>query len=157
MRPSTLGKAVLAVLLSPLILVLGLGIAIFVLPIEAAHRIQKMRFCRKHLGDRYLVVSPRRGWYPFVVNNVAPELPGNVSLLWHSGRSPRDGGTPHPLIRLVSHEQLIGTKPLLVRVSMGGFQIVPLHQQLLPLKCATTKRDSAIRKQVHDLLTEARD
>ena len=137
-----------------LVLILACLLALPVFPFLLGFRLyRKRRFCRLNAGRWFLVVSRRRGWYDFILNNVLPVLPPQASCVWveQPHREPRRD--QNVLLILGRHRRGV-RKPFMVVVESRRLKVVHLHDQLRPFK-QTRAQDETVREAISALLTAA--
>lgn len=150
------------IIVTPLLVVLGLAILLPVIPFLIlteyirGRRIKSRlrKFCKEKAGSSYLVCTRRSGWFEFIVNNVMPILPPNVSVVWPR----RDRGQAVGGVELLLHwtpEAYGVSKPYLMALSPDGVKIESIHEDLVKLKGSRRKdreTQQKARKIVEDKL-----
>ena len=112
--------------------------------------IRKRRFIKRHLGQSFLMVRRKRRWGDFIVNNVEPALPPDCRCLWEDSREPRSPEMLFVAQRLKKPKDM--RRPYLVSISSAGrVRLVPLHDELLPLKTSAQKSTDT-RRAVADVI-----
>ena len=153
-RPTVLGiLAILAglVLLAAFGIVL-VGVVILLSPLAVPvllllDRMRRTRFLVQHSGESLLVVSRRRGWREFIINNVEPALPPRARCVWLDSEDPSSEAMT--FIRRLMTRRAGLRRPYLIVIPEGPpqMQFVPLHDALLPLK-SSAKVSAETRRQV---------
>jgi len=121
--------AILLILFSPLLLPLFIVVAILACIVGCCHWLGFLVFCFTHLDSLYLVCSRRRGWEPFLVNNLIPVLPVQVKAIWIE--SP---GTQKHLLRALRRQRSVTSVPFLALVTPMGLQCKSLNRPLVEKK-----------------------
>ena len=108
---------------------------------------RRRRFLVRHAGEALLVVSRRRGWRDFLVNNVAPALPPRTRCVWIDSEDPRSDAMT--FIRWLMTRRAGLRRPYLIVIRDGPprMHFVPLHEALLALK-GRAKLNEETRQQV---------
>ena len=154
-----MSRTVLAVLgaLGGVVLLAAFGIAlagvlILISPIAVpvvlfVNWMRRRRFLRQHAGECLLVVSRRRGWRDFLVNNVEPALPPRTRCVWLDSEDPRSDAMR--FIKWLLKRRTGLRRPYLIVIPEGPprMHFVPLHETLLPLK-RSAKVGEKTRQQV---------
>jgi hypothetical protein len=153
-RPTVLGiLAIVAglVLLAAFGIVL-VGVVILISPLAVPvllllDRMRRTRFLVQHSGESLLVVSRRRGWRDFIINNVEPALPPRARCVWLDSEAPSSEAMT--FIRRLMTRRAGLRRPYLIVIPEGRprMRFVPLHDALLPLK-STAKVSAETRRQV---------
>ena len=110
-------------------------------------RMRRTRFLVQHCGDSLLVVSRRRGWRDFIINNVEPALPPRTRCVWLDSEDPSSDAMT--FIRRLMTRRAGLRRPYLIVIPEGPprMHLVPLHDALLTLKPNAKVRDET-RQQV---------
>lgn len=96
--------------------------------------LRRRHFLARHAGETLLVVSRRRGWRDFIVNNVEPALPPRARCVWLDSDDPNSDVMF--FIRWRMKRPIGLRRPYLMVIPEGPprMHYVPLHDALLPLK-----------------------
>jgi hypothetical protein len=108
-------------------------------------------FCWTNADRVFLICSRRRGWEPFLRNNVIPALPDHVAAVWLEA--------PQQWTRVVRAIRASNTrlsKPFMVLVTPFGIKTTPLNERLVHLK-RFGKRSSEIRADARAVIDAALD
>lgn len=117
-------------LLSPLLVPLAALFIVVALCVSVNSWLWLMYFCWVHVDQVYLICSRKRGWEPFLRNNVVPVLPGKLLPIWLE--------SPAPFANVVRAGRIANVflaKPFLIRVTRFRLLSMPLNSQLADLKC----------------------
>ena len=126
---ATLLVAAVLILLSPLLLPLFIVVALLAILVACYHWLRFLVFCLSHLDDVYLVCSRRRGWEPFLANNLIPVLPPYVKAIWIESTS-----THKDLLRALRPRRCVTAIPFLALVTPTGIQCKSLNRLLVEYK-----------------------
>ena len=109
-------------------------------------RMRRTRFLVQHSGGFLLVVSRRRGWRDFIINNVEPALPSRTRCVWLDSEDPSSDAMR--FIRRLMTRRAGLRRPYLIVIPEGRprLHIVPLHEALLPLKSRAKVSDETRRQ-----------
>jgi hypothetical protein len=137
--------SVAVALVSALPFVLALAI---VVPFgsSAVQWVTVRRYLRKHRGSVHLFATRRRGWGPFLENNVLPGVSSTIHVHWDARNIPRD--LAH-LCGFTGH-----SRPYLVVLDSTRPTAFDLHTLLLPLK-DEAKKDEAVAIRVSEAVRAA--
>jgi hypothetical protein len=154
--PPSVAKNLLAflviILIVPFILVALPPFCIYLAVKMLLDRWRDRRWRRKNEGTYFLVWTSRRGWHDFVVNNVLPALPGNVSVV-RTGVG--EGWLPTGLARGLREAKVCQPpRPYLAVVSRSGVVALPLNDSLRGLK-KRSKKQAAIRERVGRIIARS--
>lgn len=141
-----LATIVLLVLLSPLLVPLAAILIVIALCVSVYSWFWVACFCWTHVGQVYLICSRKRGWEPFLQNNVTPVLPTEILPIWLE--------SPAPFANVVRAGRLANVflaKPFLIRVTRFRLLSAPLNSQLADLKCFGAVSELA-RRDVREIL-----
>lgn len=152
-----LAAIAVVLLLSPLLVPLVaflvvFSLVVFSLGVSAYSWLWLLCFCWTHVDEVYLVCSRKRGWEPFLRNNLVPVLPDSLLLIWLESPESRAN-----VVRAGRLSNVFLAKPFLIRVTRFRLLSLPLNSQLAELKCLgaiseTARRDA--RKILNAALAE---
>ncbi len=89
---------------------------------------ERRKFYKKVPRNLFFVCTTRHQWEPFLRNNVLPTLPEHIQIYWIPDRQ-------HKKKSLIDRLYPPGhSKPFLIHYHKRGYEMVPLHDELLDLK-----------------------
>ncbi len=109
--------------------------------------LRRRSFLARHAGESLLVVSRRRGWRDFLVNNVEPVLPPRTRCVWLGVEDPNSDVMFFILWRMKRPAGLRRPYLIVIPEDRPRMHFVPMHDALLPFK-ARAKVSADTRRQV---------
>lgn len=125
-----LAAIAVVLLLSPLLVPLVAFLVVFSLVVSAYSWLWLLCFCWTHVDEVYLVCSRKRGWEPFLRNNLVPVIPDSLLPIWLESPESRAN-----VVRAGRLSNVFLAKPFLIRVTRFRLLSLPLNSQLAELKC----------------------
>jgi hypothetical protein len=141
--------AIVLIALSPLLLPLFIVMAVLGIAIGVFDWLRTLWYCLVHSGELYLICSRRRGWQPFLVNNLIPVLPSQVQVIWLERPNEK-----HRFLRSLGHRRSACSVPILALVTLGGIKLTSLNKQLFDMK-HLGKSSQATRERLRPIIETA--
>lgn len=124
------GSIAVLLFLSPVLVPLAALFVVFALCVSVYHWLWLLYFCWTHVGREYLICSRRRGWEPFLQNNLVPILPEQISTVWIEAAKPTAD-----VLHAGRIANVFFAKPFLIRVTRFRLLSVSLNPLLANPKC----------------------
>ncbi len=141
-----IGKALLVLLVAPLLLVIVITVMPYVMFTAATDWVKSRVYCIQNSGKMYLVVDGQHGWRELVDNNLITALPAEITPIWYDSAESVS-------FRTKALRNFWNQRPFLVLLTINGPVGISVHERLLPFK-ENGKRDEKIRASVRAIIVE---